>query len=943
MPSAVPLATYRLQLTGAFGFDDAAALVPYLKALGITHLYASPFLKARAGSQHGYDIVDHSVLNPEYGGDEAFARLSDALAEADLGLILDFVPNHMAVGGADNAWWLDVLEWGPKSSYAPYFDIDWELLEHRRSGGILLPILGKSYGDALEAGEIAVKYDAGEGSFSAWYYEHRLPIYPPRYTEILRTVLSAAESGETPPPQQLRDLIARNRSPNAPSRAAAAAFKAELAAISGAAALIERGLAAYRPIPGDPASAAALHRLLERQWYRLAHWRLAVAEVNYRRFFDINSLAGLRVEDPRVFAAVHRRVRQLIAEKRLHGVRLDHIDGLRDPVQYCRQLQRAIREAQGEAARTPVYVVIEKILAEDEATPKFPGVSGTTGYSWLNVITRLLLDERGEPALTRTWEHIRGNRDSFAQVLERAKHRVIENMLASEFTVLVRLLSRIAHGHYRTRDYSIDRLRAAFEAFIRHFPVYRTYVTGTGATARDRAVIAGAIAAARAEWYGSDADIFDFLEKVLTLDLIAPGQPAYSRPRVRRFAFKVQQFTGPMMAKSLEDTAFYRYFKLLALNEVGGNPAASGLSIRQFHERAGKRIGISPHGMTATSTHDTKRGEDARARILALAEMAEEWSLAVDEWRAGNDALARRTDRVRIPSDAHEYLLYQTLIGAWPLEGVDETFVERIVAFAIKAAREGKVETSWIAPNEVYETGLTAFARRLLDRRSSAPFLDSFGAFARRAALLGALNSLSQLTLKTMMPGVPDFYQGTEFWDLSLVDPDNRRPVDFTARRTALETMARGVDWKDLAAHWQDGRIKLALTEKLLSARNAHPALFASGGYVPIEVTGVHRDHVIAFARTHGDDAVVVISTRHLAGFTDRGRHWFSAHGLKASLMLDGMIARGNALAPGRVPPQGEISVGSLLDPLPVAILYASVRQRRSGKPGASPHKALAE
>ena len=578
MPPGVPIATYRLQLTGAFGFDAAAAFVPYLKALGISHLYASPFLKARPGSTHGYDITDHNALNPELGGEEAFDRLCDALAAADIGLILDFVPNHMGINYADNAWWLDVLEWGPKSPRARSFDIDWELLPHRRDGGVLLPILGAPYGKALEGGEIELRYDPAEGSFAAWYYEHRLPISPNRYGEILRTVVSAAGAENETAGRQLLELAAQYAVPNRPTYTEAPAFKAALAAVGASAGIIERGLKAYRPMSEDNAPAVLLHRLLERQHYRLAHWRLALTEINYRRFFDINDLAGLRVEDPRTFRASHALVARLIAQNRLQGLRLDHIDGLSDPIAYCRRLHRLVRQMQrGGVGVRPFYVVVEKILGEHEELPELEGVDGTTGYEWLNVISRVLVNDGGLETLEAYRTEFTDNPRSFPVILERAKLRVLENLLASEFTVLTRLLSRIAAGHYSTRDFGIDRLRLALQEFILHFPVYRTYVRASGAGAGDRTTIAGAIDAARTRWIGTDTEIFDFLQDVLTLDLVGSDRSGYSRARVIRFALKVQQFTGPMMAKALEDTAFYRHVRLLALNEVGGyqTPRAS--------------------------------------------------------------------------------------------------------------------------------------------------------------------------------------------------------------------------------------------------------------------------------------------------------------------------------------------------------------------------------
>ncbi|GAA3839870.1 malto-oligosyltrehalose synthase [[Pseudomonas] carboxydohydrogena] len=915
MPSAIPRATYRLQLNENFTFDDAAAVAPYLKALGISHVYASPFLKARAHSQHGYDIVDHNSLNPELGGDAAFERFSAALKRNDLGLILDFVPNHMGVHFADNPWWLDVLEWGPASPYADFFDIDWDLLPYRAKGGVLLPILGNSYGEALDKGEIELRYDAGSGSFAAWYYEHRLPIAPERYSEILRIIASAAGAGNEPAGRAILELAARYTGLRHPDRGEAPAFKAALREIDGAEAIITRGLEAYRAGAGREAQTKALHSLLERQHYRLGHWRLATSEINYRRFFDINTLAGLRVENVRAFKAAHALIRRLVAAGQLQGIRLDHIDGLHDPAQYCRRLLRLIRDAQ--ETRAPFYLVMEKIVGEGERLPEFPGMHGTTGYESLNLISRVLLDGKGLETLDETWRQASNVAPDFAPVLRAAKQRVMETLLASEFTVLGRLLARIAGGHYTTRDFSADSLRQALELYVLHFPVYRTYITAAGPSSNDRALIAETIGKAKADWFGADEGVFDFLQDALTLELATKDRATHGRERVRRFALKVQQFTGPMMAKSLEDTAFYRYHRLLALNEVGGDAAATSLPVKDFHDAMQARARDFPHGMTATATHDTKRGEDARARLLALPELAGEWASLVGRWKSFNAPHIVTEGNMRSPSLAFEYMLYQALIGAWP-ETIDADFLARMKAYAIKAAREAKVETSWLNPQPSYERGVETFLERTLDEKKSPEFLSSIETFTRRISTIGILNSLSQLTLKAMMPGVPDFYQGTEFWDYSLVDPDNRRPVDFKAREAELADISKQPRWDDLITRASDGRIKLAWTHHLLTLRKTHPDLFANGNYLPLEVTGPHRDHVIAFARVHRREAVIVAAMRWFSPFTDGGRTWLNG-AIEGAVRIEGL----HAGAPSRT----ELPFAELFAELPVATREAAVRR----------------
>jgi len=909
-PPAIPTATYRLQLTARFGFDDAAKVVPYLKSLGITHVYASPILQAHAGSTHGYDVTDPTRLNPELGGDDAFARLNAALQAAGLGLVVDFVPNHMSVHYADNPWWLDVLEWGQASPHAVSFDIDWHALPGRPR--VLVPILGRPYGEALAAGEIKLRYDPADGSFSAWYFAHRLPVAPASYRAILRTAVAARGAREGAG-RAIFDLVGTQS--GRPTRREAAALKGALAAIPGAADVIAAGLAAYDP--AHPNGTRTLHRLLERQAYRLAHWRLANRRINYRRFFDINTLAGLRIEDPGTFERLHARMATLIAGGVVTGLRLDHIDGLSDPAGYCARLHELVARLRPDA-RAPFYVLIEKILGENERLPAFENVAGTTGYEWLNVISHGLADARGLPALDRLWGEI-GDPRPFTAVVAQAKRDTMRTLLASEFQALCRMLERIAAGHPATRDYDAERLRAVFTGFVIHFPVYRTYVTAAGASAADRAMIDGTIAAARRQADAADGEIFDFLRAVLTLDLVAPGRTGYSRTRALRFVRKVQQFTGPMMAKSLEDTAFYRFHRLLAFNEVGGNPAADGLAVPAFHRLMQERIETQPHGLTATATHDTKRGEDARARLLALSEIPEEWAAGVAQWRSANAGLIRQAGGRRAPSVAHEYMLYQALLGAWP-PNPDSDLVARMGAYALKAAREGKQDTSWLDPDEAYEKGLAGF---IADTLKNKAFVEGFDPLARRVALLGALNSLTQIALKIAMPGVPDFYQGSELWDLSFVDPDNRRPVDFAARASALAADPDGTDdERALAASWRDGRIKLALTRRLLAWRRSLADVFAHGDYRPLGVEGPHRDHVIAFARTWRNDAAILVAGRHFAPLTGGGRHWPRADAWQGHVVLDGFSV---VDPPDRGGEPGRVALSQALANVPVAALRATL------------------
>jgi (1->4)-alpha-D-glucan 1-alpha-D-glucosylmutase len=623
----------------------------------------------------------------------------------------------------------------------------------------------------------------------------------------------------------------------------------------------------------------------------------------------------------------------LIEEDKLHGLRLDHIDGLRDPAQYFQRLSRLIRQAGGKTARS-FYVVVEKILGEHEDLRPFAGVDGTTGYETLNAISRVLADEKGLEALDEVWRQISNMPPALAPVSKAARQRVLETLLTSEFTVLARLLGRIAAGHYSTRDFSADSLRQALELYVLNFPIYRTYLTAAGASPEDRALISETIEKARAEWYAADEGIFDFLRDALTMDLAKPGAALHSATRVRRFAQKVQQFTGPLMAKSLEDTAFYRSHRLIALNEVGGEPSASALSPDAFHRMMATRAHDWPHAMTTTATHDTKRGEDARTRLIALSELSGEWTAIVARWKVLNAPHIVTDGNFRAPSATFEYMLYQTLLGAWPIASPDSTLTERLKAYAVKAAREGKQETSWLNPHEGYENSVCAFIDRMLDRSVSAEFLDSLDHFARRVALLGALNSLSQITLKAMMPGVPDFYQGTEFWDLSLVDPDNRRPVDFAERAKVLASVETP-DWESLARDWRSGHLKLAWTRHLLRLRVDLADLFADGDYEPLQVSGPHRDHVIAFARRKGRDAAIVAVARSFAPFSQGGRVWPDTASLDATLDLGGYSVEGFAGADAAAP-----RVSELFKHLPVAVMKA--RHAGGAKPNRKPMRAEA-
>ena len=842
-------ATYRLQFHKSFTFRDATGLVPYLARLGISHIYGSPLMEARPGSTHGYDIVNHNRLNPEIGSDADFAALVTALKAQGMGLILDIVPNHMAVGGADNAWWLDVLEWGEASPYAPYFDINWDALREDLKGRVLLPVLGDQYGAVLERGEITLRFDPAEGSFSAWYYQHRFPLSPPSYAIVLqRGGPALAESGH--------DFAALHRLPHAEARAHASELKHDLAATAednaAVASGIEKALSAFNGTAGNPASFRRLHRLLELQAYRIANWRVAAEEINYRRFFNINDLAGLRIELPELFAATHRMVFAMIDRGDVQGLRIDHVDGLFDPAGYCAALRQVVGDA--------VYIVVEKILARYERLPDWP-IAGSTGYDFANQALALFVDPAGETAMTRLYHRLTERTDDFDAVIYASKHRIMRVNLASEMNVLARRFHRLAMADWRSRDFTFNGMLSALEEVIAAFPVYRTYVGSQGAGPDDRHYIDWAIGVAKARCRPGETTILDFIQSVLLADLPGHSQSA----DVLRTAMQFQQVTGPVMAKAFEDTAFYRYFRLLALNEVGGDPRRFGMSCAAFHHLTQERARLWPHAMLTTATHDTKRGEDGRLRIALLSELPLFWGRRVTYWLRLNRRHRGELDGAPVPGRNIEYLFYQMLVGAWPfgLEADDTRAIgeltDRIEAAMIKSVREGKEQSSWSYPNLEYEAVLTRFVRGVLDAERPNPFLADFADLIELLARPAAIASLAQLVLKLTVPGVPDIYQGGELWDFSLVDPDNRRPVDFAQRQTLLEEIA-GNRAADLGNAWQDGREKLFVAARLLALRRAYPELFAAGDYQPLSIEeGRNAERICAFARRHDGVALVTV------------------------------------------------------------------------------------
>ena len=875
-----PRATYRLQFTPDLGFDAAAGLAPYLAKLGVSHLYASPYLKARPGSTHGYDITDHNVFNPELGGPTGFARMSAALKAADLKQILDFVPNHMGVGGADNPFWLDVLEWGQDSAYAGWFDIDWDSDQLYLHDKLLVPILGGQYGVEIVEGKLTLKFDAATGSFAVWAYDtHTLPICPLHYGQILGDddeTLDHIGDGFSGLPAWRPQVLRRAESLKADLVNAVR----ERPAIGDA---IAAAVARFNGTPGDARSWSRLDALIAKQSWRAAQFRTAADDINYRRFFNINDLAGLRMELPAVFDHAHRLVATMLRDGTIDGLRIDHIDGLLDPKGYLERLRARAPNREG---RSP-YLVVEKILGPHEPLRADWPVDGTTGYEVTNQLLAVMVDPSAEASFSRIYGDFAGDLEIFSKILRTSKKRIMDNEMSSELNSLAREITRIARRNPRTSDFTRNLLRRALREVVANFPIYRTYIDFDGVpTEEDRRSLETAIAAARRTETAIDGSVFTFLYDLLSGDLVAGPKSGLSRNAVLHAAMRFQQYTGPVTAKGLEDTAFYRFNRFIALNEVGGHPTAFGRPLQAFHDANVERARHWPHSMLTTSTHDTKRGEDTRARLAALSEFPDAWAEAVNRWGHILSPAPAEADPDRQPDRNDEYALLQLVVGTCPVELLSEprdpealaTYAERLKGAMTKAMREAKVHSTWADPNTTYEGATLAFVDRMLTGEKADAFWAAALPFIGRMARLGAQNSIVQTVLKLTIPGVPDIYQGCELWDFSMVDPDNRRPVDFEARAAALDTVLADLEGDragtlaTYAASWQDGRVKLATTAVLLDLRRDHAALFADGDYEPLPGSGPEADSLCAFRRrVDGDDIVVAVARfpgrREEAGF----------------------------------------------------------------------------
>ncbi|MEP7248850.1 MAG: malto-oligosyltrehalose synthase, partial [Spartobacteria bacterium] len=894
----IPSSTYRLQFSRDFTFAQARAIVPYLHTLGISDCYASPYFQARAESLHGYDITDHNKLNDAIGSRAEYDAWVADLRDCGMGQVLDFVPNHMGIGEPQNLWWADVLENGPSSEYARYFDIDWQPLKSDLRDKVLIPILGDQYGRVLERGELKVHYAGGR--FFLRYFEHEFPIAPGTYRHVLGLALEQLGAHkEEDFYAELQSILTAleylpRRSEKDPERIAERTREKEIIKrrlerrceeAPPVQQAIEQALTIINGTPGDPRSFDALDALLSDQAYRLAFWRVAAEEINYRRFFDVNDLAAIRMELPEVFDEAHRLLLELVGSGAVTGLRIDHPDGLYWPSEYFVKLQRRAAEALGEKSpngKSAIYLIVEKILSGAEQLPADWPVHGTTGYDFMNDAVGVLVDGAAERSVTGAFHKFIGHTLNFGHLVYAKKRLVMRLSLANDINVLGEMFDRLSEKNRWYRDYTLDALTLAVRETIACFPVYRTYATPDRSMRdADRVVIERAVAAAKRRNPALEGSVFDFLRDIL-LFRFPENLDEEARAEHVHFVLKFQQTTGPIMAKGLEDTAFYIYNRLAALNEVGGEPQRFGLGVEGFHRHNQERQEAWPATMLSTSTHDTKRSEDVRARMAAISEIPDTWRRSLSRWRAVNRRWKKAIEESEAPDGNEEYLLYQILLGSWPLASFRELsetergdYVSRIQQYMTKAMKEAKLNTSWVQPNEEWDSAVSDFVAKILAPAPRNRFLENFIPVAEEVARLGAINSLSQTLLKLTAPGVPDIYQGNEIWDFSLVDPDNRRAIDYGRRQELLDGLA-GATPEELLGNWSDGRIKLFLTHRLLVFRREHAALFEHGSYSPLGLTGSLADCAIAFARTHEGQTIIVLAPRlsSRVGFPPLGEAW---------------------------------------------------------------------
>ncbi|PYL53297.1 MAG: malto-oligosyltrehalose synthase [Verrucomicrobia bacterium] len=871
----IPTCTYRLQFNRWFTFARAREIVPYLRALGVSDVYASPYFQAGPNSLHGYDITDHNKLNPVVGSQVDYDAWIAELHKHGMGQVLDFVPNHMGIAEPGNTWWADVLENGPSSMYAPYFDIDWRPLKSDLRDKVLLPILTDQYGRVLERGELQVRFE--EGAFYLAYQNQKLPIAPGTYRFVLEMALeNLAECKDEEFYGEFQSILTAleylpRRTETDPEKIAERAREKEI---------VKRRLERRCQDSFD-----RLDELLNAQSYRLAFWRVAAEEINYRRFFDVNDLAAIRMELPEVFDAAHQLVVDLVRTGAVTGLRIDHPDGLYLPKEYLDALQRRCAKVLGiplPKDGRAIYMIAEKILTGSEKLRSDWPLHGTTGYDFANQVAGVFVDASVEADMTRTFHRFIGHTMHFGHLVYAKKRLVMRLALANEVEVLGNMLDRLSEKNRWYRDFTFEALARAVRETIACFPVYRTYLApGQPVSDEDRQVVERAIASAKRRNPAMEESIFNFLRDIL-LFRFPENLDMQAREEHMHFVLKFQQFTGPIMAKGLEDTVFYIYNRLAALNEVGGEPQQFGLSVEAFHERNLDRHRNWPATLLTTSTHDTKRSEDVRARMISISEISELWRRSLQRWRTANRRWKKMVNEAEAPDADEEYLLYQTLLGTWPIaadgapeQNVGAEYVERIQAYMTKALNEAKLNTSWIQPNEEWLATTRDFVAKILEPSAKNKFLPAFVPVAEEIARYGAINSLSQTLLKLASPGVPDIYQGNETWDFSLVDPDNRRPVDYKLRAEMLSCLSSKKP-EELLQNWPDGRIKMFLTQQTLRFRNEHVDLFQRGNYLPLRTSGEFADCCLCFARQLDRQSIIVIVPRLSSriGFPPTGDRW---------------------------------------------------------------------
>lgn len=918
----IPTATYRLQFHAQFGFTAAAQIAEYLDILGISDVYASPIFKARQGSTHGYDIVDPTQLNPELGSKEEFDRLISTLSDRGMGWLQDIVPNHMAYDG-ENEYLTNVLEYGENSEYFRVFDIEWDATEGLEDQ-VLVPLLGDFYDRCLERGEIQLKYD--ESGLKVQYYSLKLPVRIESYGRVMsrsiqRLSQRLGESDRTFIKLSGILYFVKSTLPEISGKAyreQAQFVKALLWELyqenADVRQAIDDELEAFNGTAGEPESFNALDDLLLEQFYRLAFWKVGAEELNYRRFFTVNELICVRVDEAEVFDEMHRLVGHLVESGQIDGVRVDHVDGLYDPRAYLQRLRHLVGDA---------YLVVEKILEQNEPLQESWPIQGTSGYDFLNFLNGIFCQQNNQDALTRQYRQLAEHSATYGELVAQKKRLIAETNLVGDINNLARFLKRICQQYRYGRDLTLYGLRTAIEEILIAFPIYCTYVDRSGISERDIGYVWEAIAQAR-EAIPQLVNELNLIEKFLLLEFEA-SLPDSERGEWLRFAMRLQQFTGPIMAKGVEDTLFYVYNRFISLNEVGGSPGHFGVSLKQFHQFLQQRGEQWPHTMNATSTHDTKRSEDVRARLNVLSEIPDEWSAQVRAWRDLNSA-HKKVVRDRVVPDANdEYFLYQTLVGAFPFADEElSSFSDRVADYAVKAVREAKVHTAWLRPDSDYEDGFVGFARAVLDPSEDNVFLDKFRDFQRKIADYSIYNSLSQVLLKMTAPGVPDIYQGNELWDFSLVDPDNRRPVDYDLRGKLLEQVLNAGDrrCRELLDDRRDGRIKLWVTHRCLQARRTYAELFAHGDYQPLAVSGEAEESIIACARQWQGQTAVAIAPRFLTQRIQPGDYPIGEIWGDTTVKLPEGDARWHNWTSDRaLLGTGEVQIRDVLAEFPVALL----------------------